>query len=262
LLPSTSPLNKLTPPQLLSPAVASPCLSEINIHSHRAQEQEVSKIEKYDTAPITKQPQAQDRRDTSDNSNNNLLSLPDSDNDNSDDDSDDDLASKSNLSDQNHVYDRVSDAFKGDIKDTSAHSNGNNTDSSGDDDYIAYDPGGIINDSTLDGTTQDSADGTTNDSSLSSTHVQSPFDNDAADDHHSDDADDHGHDTILGITDNSLDLIKSDDSPIVYDPGSIGFSKDSTLGGINCYAWTLRRQYACSLYGYGSVESRFPFWNP
>src|SRR6267142_1860161 len=89
--PSTSPLHKLTLLQHLSPAVASPCLSKINVHSHHAQ----------------------DRCDTSDNSNNNLLSLPDSDNDDSDDDSNNNLTSKSNLSDQNHVYDRVSDTFKG-----------------------------------------------------------------------------------------------------------------------------------------------------
>jgi len=36
-----------------------------------------------------------------------------------------------------------------------------------------------------------------------------------------------------GTINNGLGLIKSDDSRIVYDPGGIGFSKDSTLGGIN-----------------------------
>jgi len=214
----------------------SPCLSKINVHSHHAQEQEeVSKIEKYDTALITKLPQAQDHCDTSDNSNNNLLSLPDSDNDDSDDDSNNNLTSKSNLSDQNHVYDRVSDTFKGDIEDTSAHGDGNNTDSSGDNDYIAYNPGGISTSSIFSDATQASttSDDTTDDSSPSLTHAPSPFDNDAADDHHSDDAGDHGRDTVLGITDGSLDLIKSDNSRIVYDPGGIGFSKHSALGGIN-----------------------------
>src|SRR6267142_2425844 len=79
-LPST-PLHELTLPQHLSPAIASPCLSEIKVHSHCTQEQEdSSKIEKYNTAPITKPPQAQDHHNTSDNSNNNLLSLSNSDN--------------------------------------------------------------------------------------------------------------------------------------------------------------------------------------
>ena len=139
-----SPLHELTLLQHLSPAVVSPCLSEINIHSHHAQEQEeVSKIEKYNTALITKPLQAQDCRDTSDNSNNNLLSFPDSNDDDSDDDSNDNLASKSDLGNQNHAYDRVSNAFKGDIEDTSAHGDGDNTDSSSDDDYFVYDPGSI-----------------------------------------------------------------------------------------------------------------------
>jgi len=226
-----SSLHKLTPLQHLSPAITSPCLSEINIHSHHAQEQEeVSKIEKYDTAPIMKPPQVQDC-DTSDNSNNNLLSFPDSDNNDSDNDSNNDLTSKSDLSDQNHVYDQVSDAFKGDIEDTSAHGDSDNTDSSGDDDYIAYDPGGISTSSIFGNATQASttSDDTTDDSSPSSTHVPSPFNNDAADDHHSDNANDHGHDTILSITDGSLDLIKSDNSHIVYDPGS-GIHFNNSLG--------------------------------
>jgi len=209
----------------------SPCLSKINVHSHCAQEQEeVSKIEKYDTAPIIKPLQVQDCRDTSDNSNNSLLSLP-----NSDNDSDNDLASKSDLSDQNHVYDQVSGAFEGDIEDTSAHGDGDNTDSSGDDDYIAYDPGGISTSSVFSNATQASttSDDTTDNSSPSSTHVPSPFNNDAADDHHSDNTDDRGCDTILSITNGSLNLIKSDNSRIVYNPGGIGFSKDSALGGTN-----------------------------
>jgi len=63
--------------------------------------------------------------------------------------------------------------------------------------------------------------------------VLSPFDNDAADDHHSDDTDKCGCDTVLGITDGSLNLIKSNNSHIVYDPGGIGFSKDSALGSTN-----------------------------
>jgi len=41
------------------------------------------------------------------------------------------------------VYDRVSNAFKGNIEDTSAHGDGDNTDSSGNDNYIVYDPGSI-----------------------------------------------------------------------------------------------------------------------
>ena len=199
------------------------------------------KIEKYNTAPTKKPLQAQDRCDNSDN---NLLSLPDS---------DDDPGNKSDLSDHDHAYDRVGDAFKGDIEDTSAHGDRDNAGNNGDtfngdiedtsahdddadsssDSYVAYDPGGISNDSTLDSATQDSADNTTNNSSPSLTHAPSPFDNDAADGHHSDDADDRGRDTVLDTTDNSLDLIKGDDSRIVYDPGGIGFSKDSALGGIN-----------------------------
>jgi len=237
----------------LSPAVASPCLSEIKVHSHRAQEQESSKIEKYDTAPITKPPQAQDRRDTSDNSNNNLLSLPDS---------DDNPGNESDLSNHNRAYNRVSDAFNGDIEDTSAHDNDADADSSGNDENVAYDPGGVSKDSTLDGATQDSADDTTDDSSPSSTHTPLVFDNDAADSRHSDDrrrdtgldtdnssddiirklpfdtdaadshdADDRRRDTVLNTT--ISDDASSDDSRIVYDPGGIGFSKDSALGGIN-----------------------------
>ena len=94
----------------------------------------------------------------SDNSNDNLLSLPNSDSNDSNDDSDDDLASKSNLSNQNHAYDQVSDTFKGDIEDTSAHND--NADSSSDS-YIAYNPGGVSNDSTLNNAKQDSTDNTT-----------------------------------------------------------------------------------------------------
>jgi len=61
------------------------------------------------------------------------------------------------------------------------------------------------------------------------THAPSPFDNDTVDDHHSDDANDCRHNTILSITDGSLNLIKSDNSRIVYDPsGSIHF--DNGLG--------------------------------
>jgi len=98
---------------------------------------------------------------------------------------------------------------------------------------LPYDPGGIGTSSTLDGATQDSSDDTTDDCSPSSTHTPSPFDNDTADGHHSNDADDHRHNAIFGTTNNILGLIKSDDSHIVYNPGSIGFSKDSTLGGIH-----------------------------
>jgi len=237
----------------------SPCLSKINIHSHHAQEQEeVLKIEKYDTAPIMKPPQAQDRHDTSDNSNNNLLSLPDSDDDDSDDDSDDNPGNKSDLSNHNRAYDRVSDAFNGDIEDTSAHDDDADADSSGNDENVAYDPGGVSNDSTLDGATQDSADDTTDDSSPSSTHTPLVFDNDAADSRHSDDrrrdtgldtdnssddiirkfpfntntadshdTDDCRRDTVLNTT--ISDDASSDNSRIVYDPG--GISNDSTFSG-------------------------------
>jgi len=167
---STSPLHELTPPRPLSPAIASPCLSEIKVNSHRAQEQEdSSKIEKYDTAPITKRPQAQDRRDTSDNSNNSLLSLIPQAPDSLDDDSDD-------LSDQNRASDQSGDAFIGDIEDTTAHGDGDNADSSDDDD-IVYDPGGISS-NTLGGSTQDSGDDIIR---------KFPFDTDAADSHGADD---------------------------------------------------------------------------
>ena len=42
-----------------------------------------------------------------------------------------------------------------------------------------------------------------------------------------------------------------------------GVLTDARLArGRTCYARTLRKQYACSLYGYGSVESGCPFWDP
>jgi len=71
------------------------------------------------------------------------------------------------------VYNQVSDAFKGDIEDTSAHSDNDNTSSNGNafhsdiedtlahddnadssnDSYIVYDPSGISNDSIFSSTT-------------------------------------------------------------------------------------------------------------
>jgi hypothetical protein len=69
-----SPRHEPGPLQPLSPAAALPRPSDIKVTSHRAQDQETfSKIDQYDTAPITKPPQAQNSHDTSDNSNNSLL---------------------------------------------------------------------------------------------------------------------------------------------------------------------------------------------
>jgi len=100
------------------------------------------------------------------------------------------------------------------IEDTTARDDGDNAGSS-DDDNIAYDPSGI-NSNTFGGSTQDTGDDIIR---------KFPFDTDVADSH---DADHRGRDTELGNT-----IIKSDDSRIVYDPGGIGFSNASTLGGIN-----------------------------
>src|SRR6266850_7644869 len=226
---STSPLHELTPPRPLSPAIASPCLSEIKVNSHRAQEQEdSSKIEKYDTAPITKRPQAQDRRDTSDNSNNSLLSLIpqapdnlDSDDDDSDDDSDDDyvvcdLASKSDLSDQNRAFDQSGDTFNGDIEDASAHGDDENAGSSGDS-CTVYDPGGISTSSVFSDTTQASttSDDITDNSSPLSTHAPFPLNHDAADRINTrSDTNGLGNAASFG-----LGISSSDDRNIAYDPG-------------------------------------------
>jgi len=213
----------------LSPAIASPCLSEIKVNSHRAQEQEnSSKIEKYDTAPITKLPQAQDRRDTSDNRNNSLLSLIpqapdnlDSDDDDSDDDSDDDyvvcdLASKSDLSDQNRAFDQSGDTFNGDIEDASAHGDDENAGSSGDS-CTVYDPGGISTSSVFSDTTQASttSDDITDNSSPLSTHAPFPLNHDAADRINTrSDTNGLGNAASFG-----LGISSSDDRNIAYDPG-------------------------------------------
>jgi len=56
------------------------------------------------------------------------------------------------------VYDRVGNAFNGDIEDTSVHGDGDNADSGSNNNYVAYNPGGISNNSTLNGATWDSTE--------------------------------------------------------------------------------------------------------
>jgi len=110
-----------------------------------------------------------------------------------------------------------------------------NADSSGNDNDIAYDPGGISSNNTFGSSTQDTSsgnDGTSNDTldgtmqdSGNDIICKSPFDTNTTDNHR--------HDAILGTTNDSLSPIKSNDSRIVYYPSSIGFSNDSALGSIN-----------------------------
>src|SRR6266850_5054040 len=166
LLSSTSPLSELTLPQHSSLAIMSPHTAKVTNKNHSKQEQEYfPKLNQYDTAPITNPQQTREPRNTSDNSNNSLLSLehqtfdnsnPDNSNpDNKDNDNNyDDLimynpGNKSDLSNHNCG----GEDFESNTEDTSMCDNNNNTssnnnnsdntDSSSDDEYIMYDPGGI-----------------------------------------------------------------------------------------------------------------------
>jgi len=144
----------------------SPHTAKVTNKNHSKQEQEYfPKLNQYDTAPITNPQQTREPHNTSDNSNNSLLSLehqtfdnsnPNNSNpDNKDNDNNyDDLimynpGNKSDLSNHN----RGGEDFESNTEDTSMCDNNNNTssnnnnsdntDSSSDDEYIMYDPGGI-----------------------------------------------------------------------------------------------------------------------
>src|SRR6267142_5016290 len=188
LLSSTSPLSELTLPQHSSLAIMSPHTAEVTNKNHSKQEQEYfPKLNQYDTAPITNPQQTREPRDTSDNSNNSLLSLEhqtfnNSNPDNKDNDNDNDNlivydpGNKSDLSNHN----RGGEDFESDTEDTLTRDNidntssnddsGNNADSSGDDEYTVYDPGSIDTSSAFSDVTQTSTtDNITDNSSLSST---------------------------------------------------------------------------------------------
>ena len=173
----------------------------------------------------------QDFRNTSDNSNNDLLSLDPQTSDNSDDDGDEDYIvynpdSKSDLSNHNRVFDQGSNGFNGDTEDTSTYDDSDddlNVNNAGDSSNsgIVYDPGGIrINNNSIpDGPTRDRGDDFNychSNNSLLSKHTASPFDNDVADNQHSND---RGRATELGTTDTHLGLFNSDDHISAYDPG-------------------------------------------
>src|SRR6267142_474069 len=126
LLSSMSPLSKLTPHQHSSLAITSPHTAKVTNKNHSKQEQEYfPKLNQYDTAPITNPQQTREPHNTSDNSNNSLLSLEhqtfdNSDPDNKDNDNDNDNlivydpGNKSDLSNHN----RGGEDFESDTEDT------------------------------------------------------------------------------------------------------------------------------------------------
>jgi len=147
-------------------------------------------MNQYDTTPITKPQQAQEPRDTSDNSYNSLLSLDPQTSDNSDSEGSNDSdyndlivydpGNESDLSNHDRVSNQGGEDCKVDIEDTSTR---DNADSSVDDEYIVYDFGGISTSNAFSGATQASTtnNDTTDNSNPSSTPTPFPFDHDAAD---------------------------------------------------------------------------------
>jgi hypothetical protein len=146
---ATTPLHEVSPspPQPLSPTITSPCLSEIKVNSHRAQEQEdPSKIEKYNTAPTTTIPTTT----ATDTSPERAISATTT----------------------AHTAE-VGDAFNSDTDDTTAYGDDDNPGGSSDD-YIAYDPGSINTSSVFSDATQASTtrDDITGCSSISFRHTR------------------------------------------------------------------------------------------